>query len=256
MDKNVITILKDIANEHRIKPFTKRELLNNLLSKHLDSKYNREVRLIIRISNAGYIASLAKKINADEKEGERVIKCLYDDESIDKNVAAEAVALLSEVIKYARDKEAIYTEELNKQAEIRETQEKETEVTRMKEILEVSLSKLIKSYGIDVLDNFNFCRAVLKDMSQGNYVDEITLISLLLKKRIQNKISKPALFKVKTKVLVIKLSNTYADINNFGVDTKLIIELIVNAIDKSVGLNKPEGGKSGWIRNFLKFSKK
>jgi hypothetical protein len=261
MNKKTLTILKDIADEQRIKPFIKRELLNYMLSKYLGGEYNREIRLIIRISNAGYIASLTKKTNVnekevDEKEKERVIQCLYDDESIDKNTASEVLALLSEAIKYAWDKEAACAEELKKQAEIKETQERTNEDIRMKDVLGVSLSRLIKSYGINILDNFNFCRAILKDMSQGNYVDEITLISFLFEKRIQNKILKPKLFKVKTKNLVIKLVSIYADTHNFGVDPKMVIELIVDVINKSAELNKHEGNKSGWMRNFIRFSKK
>jgi hypothetical protein len=255
MDKNVINILKDIADKHRIKPFIKRELLNALLLIHLEGKFKNEIKLLIRISNAGYISSLAKMKNINN-EKERIAKCLYDDESIDKNIASEAVDLLSNVIKYACDKEMAYDEEMKKQAIIKNAQEKSTEFVKMKDVLENSFTKIIKSYGIGILNNFNFCRALLKDMAQGNYVDEIMLISLLLKKQIQKKILKPRVFKIKADALIFKLSNNYMDIHNLGVDTKIIIELIVNAIDNSVGLNTTEGGKKEWATNFFGFLKK
>jgi hypothetical protein len=125
----------------------------------------------------------------------------------------------------------------------------------MRDILETSFSKIIKSYGIEVLDNYNFCRAILKDMAQGNYVDEITLISSLLEKRIQKEILKPRLFKIRNDALIQKLSEKYTDTHSFRVDTKTIIELIIAAVDKAIGQGKIEGGIKSWTTNLFKFSK-
>jgi hypothetical protein len=254
MNKDVINILKNIADKYRIKAFIKRKLLNDLLLGQLNTKYNREVKLLIRISNAGYIASLAKSNNATA-EKERIINCLYDDESIDKNIASEVFELLYNAIKYAKEKEMAYNEEVIRQVAAQNIQERTTELLRMKDILEVSFLKIIKSYGINILDNFNFCRAILKDMAQGNYVDEITLISLLLEKKIQKIICKPRIIKINNESLVLKLLKYFDGINSFGVDTKAIIALIVNTINNAEKTINSEEGKKKWTTKLFGFLK-
>jgi hypothetical protein len=220
----------------------------------LNSVYTREIKLLIRISNAGYIASLARLDNTVNGK-ERIINCLYDDESIDKEIAFEVADIIIQAIIYAKEIEKSYNEELQKQAALKESQDKATVIIKMRDILETSFSKIIKSYGIEVLDNYNFCRAILKDMAQGNYVDEITLISSLLEKRIQKDILKPRLFKIRNDALILKLSERYADTHNFGVDTKTIIELIIAVVDKAIGQSKTEGGIKSWTTNLFKSSK-
>jgi hypothetical protein len=126
----------------------------------------------------------------------------------------------------------------------------------MKFVLEDSFVKIIKSYGIEILNNYDFCRAVLKDMANGDYIDEITMISILLKNNIQKKIRKKEIFKVKKEVLVAKLSQDFEKINNYNIDAKLMIALIISAIDKAGEKDKPEGGIRKWTANFFKYLEK
>jgi hypothetical protein len=48
----------------------------------------------------------------------------------------------------------------------------------MQEVLEVALKKILISYGLNVLDDYDRCRALLKDMANGDYVEEIAVISI------------------------------------------------------------------------------
>jgi hypothetical protein len=101
MNKKVSKILLDIAEEHRIEAFRNRKIFKDLLSSYLNGHFIHEAKLLIRVSDAGYISSLvrSKDIFAEK---ERLINCLYDDESIDKNISLELLELLLDVIQYAK----------------------------------------------------------------------------------------------------------------------------------------------------------
>jgi type III secretory pathway component EscU len=58
---------------------------------------------------------------------------------------------------------------------------------KVHETLKSALIKIIKLKGLQILDNVAFCRAMLKDMAKGEFVDEITLIVSLLEKKYKNK---------------------------------------------------------------------
>ncbi|MDR1895301.1 MAG: hypothetical protein LBR10_00740 [Prevotellaceae bacterium] len=248
-------VLSEISNIHGLKAFINRHFLCEVLSNYLNTDYKKEAKLLIRVAKAGYVANIAKSNKVKNKE--IINRQLHEDESIDKKIVEQLVDSLFDVINQAKIREANIMDEIKKDAVIAEQKERELKHQKMHEVLEEALKKILKSYGLNVLDDYDLCRALLKDMANGDYVEEITVISILLKRKIHSdKHIKRNVLKKSMEELSVLLSNIYWNDANTDIDVKSLIMIIIKNILELEIYTKNDAGSKKWIINFFKLLKK
>jgi len=254
MDDHLISIITDLGKENGSRFFFSRFGFKNSIKNYFDNS-NSEHRLLLKMANTGYIMKIAKYYNSND-EKERIINALYDDESIDKLIASDFVNILSNIVDNIKRQEIKENESRKKEAE----DKTKLEITRQKQFLRDFLYnflvKIIKYKGIEALDDYNYCRAYLKDMANGDYIDIITNFSLLLKNKIHYFIIKKRFLKPQKNNLLEKVIIEYRKYFVLEDDDILLVDILINAVH-AVLLDIPnkKGGKN-WINNLFRFSRK
>jgi hypothetical protein len=244
-------VLTDISNSHGIKAFINKEYCCETLAGYLNTEYKNEAKILIRIARAGYISNIVKS----NRSKEIILRQLHEDESIDKEIAMQLVNDLFDVISQVKLKEAAIVGENKKNAIIAENLERELKEQKLHDVLDISLKKIINSYGYEILNDYNTCRALLKDMANGDFVDEITVISLLFEKNIQkDKRLNRRLFRKSMEGLSMIYFEKYFKNYNADIDIKLIIHIVIKNIFEIKSTN--EGSVKKWIANSFGFLKK
>jgi hypothetical protein len=105
---------------------------------------------------------------------------LHKEESIDLDVATDLSKTLFSVIQKAKKQEVEKIKKENDEIIHRNGQERAIVKQKMHETLESALIKIIRSQGVQILDNAAFCRAMLKDMAKGEYYRERRLLVWIL----------------------------------------------------------------------------
>ncbi|MDR1149037.1 MAG: hypothetical protein LBK66_10440 [Spirochaetaceae bacterium] len=208
MAHNFTGILKTISAEHGIAGFKDRKLFVSILKEYKDQTHTKEIRLLQRLSNLGYVSGAARKDNTPGNI-EFLARQLHDDECVDLDVALEVTEALFSVINEAREQEKLRIEEMEEQAREAEIREQIIIAQRKHETLEKLLASLLKIHGVNALNNPAFCRAWLKDTAMGDLIDEITVLSLLLEAKVQRRILKHRIFKSAREKLVKQLEQEF-----------------------------------------------
>ena len=225
MNADLLSALETIGKENGSIYFINRTLFKNIISKYYNEN-NNEYKLLMRLANAGYLSSIAKDCDKNDK----IISDLYEDESIDKDKATDFVESLSRLFNTIKQEEKNIIEYNKKVAKEKEKMEQIKEQRHMEELLFVSLTNILKSKGIEILKNYNYCRAILKDMARGDYIDEITKISLLLKNNIHRAILKKRFYKISDDDLLSKITRDYIEICSLKNEDNILIAILYNAI--------------------------
>jgi len=247
MNSELVSLLTELGKENGSNFFLNRIIFRSLFSKYYDDN-NNEHRLLLKIANSGYIARIAKYHNSNEKK-ETIINTLYEDESIDKYIAADYVEKISKIIENVIIYEKEQEEKNRKTAEEKAKNEKNKEKQHLEKIISNSLENIIKYKGLDTLNNYDYCRAYMKDMANGDYIDQITSISVMLENNIHGIIMKKRLFKNNKADLIKNIKKNYQNIND---DDNLLLSVLIEVINSS---SKGKGEKK-WINNLFKFSSK
>jgi hypothetical protein len=229
MDDNLISIITDLGKENGSRFFFNRFIFKNLISNNIDNN-NSEHRLLLKIANAGYISSIAKCYNSND-EKERIINALYDYESIDKIIAGDFVNTLSNIVDIAMKAEKQKNENCKKLSEEKAKQEFAKEKQLLEDFLYKSLVNIIKYKGIEILSDYNYCRAYLKDMANGDYIEQITTFSLLLKNEIHYLILKKRFIKLNKTNLLEKVIIEYRKLFVLEDNDTLLVGILINAIE-------------------------
>jgi len=206
------------------------------------------------MANAGHISSIAKYYNSDYDK-KRIIKALYDNESIDKIIATDFVNTLSNIVDIIIKQEIKENENQKKLAENKARLEVDRQKRLLEDFLYKSLVNIIEHKGIEILNDYNYCKAYLKDMAKGDYIDKITSISEMLKNKYQDINLKKRIFKVQKEKLLEKIYNDHSKDHNLTASDKVTLSILIDVI---TSIEKKQSDKDGnnWINNLFKFSRK
>ena len=229
MDDQLKSIITDLGKENGSRFFFSRFIFYNIILNYIDNN-NSEHRLLLKMANTGYISSIAKGYNSND-EKERIIHTLYDNESIDRLIAGDFVNTLSYIVDTIIKQEKKESENQKKLAE----NKAKLEFTRQQQLLEdflyKSLFNIIKYKGIEILNNYNYCRAYLKDMANGDYIEEITKFSLLLKNKIHYHTLKKRFKKLNKTNLLEKVIIEYRKYFILEDNDNVLVDILINVIE-------------------------
>ncbi|MDR0749784.1 MAG: hypothetical protein LBF62_09470 [Tannerellaceae bacterium] len=264
MAHNFISVLKWIAaDEYGITAFKNRKRFITILQGYAGQNYTKEIQLLQRLSNFGYVSKIAKENNNSENIVNTLSRQLNEDECIDKDIAREVTEALILVIGEAKEHEKIRLEERRKQAKIEEHQEHIVTEQKKQNSLEIILSKLLKSYGVNALDNPDFCRAWLKDIAMGDYIDEITVLSMILNAKAHRKILKRQIFRQERENMVkqleqeYRITHEYASMPIYIEHSNLVFNVLISVLEQMKNTDKQkDGGVFKWPMIFRRSLKK
>jgi hypothetical protein len=208
MAHDFIAILRTISANYGITIFKDRKRFRNTLQGNNDQNTTKEIRFLQRLSDLGYVSCIVKKDNTPE-EVNILSDELQNDECMDSVAAREVTEALFLVINEAKEQERVLHEERKKQVKLLEYQEKIIAEQKKRDNLETILLKFIRIFGVGMLDKPDFCRAWLKDMAMGDYVDEITVLSMIVNIKMRKKILRSLKFNRKKENLVNQLEQEY-----------------------------------------------
>jgi len=93
-------------------------------------------------------------------------------------------------------------------------------------------------------------------MARGDYIDEITKISLLLKNNIHRAILKKRLFKISDDKLLSKITTKYISICSLRNEDNILIAILYNSIKSLYTTNRTDRSIKNWTINLLKSLKR
>ena len=254
MDEHLLSIITDLGREYGSRFFFSRFIFKSSFLNYFDNS-NSEHRLLLKMADTGYILKIAKYYNCND-EKERIINALYDDESIDKLIATDFVNALSNVIDIMIKQEI---KENDNQKKLSEDNAKLV-FTKQKQYLEEFFYKfivnIIKYKGIEALNDYNYCRAYLKDMANGDYIEQITIFSQLLKNEIHYHILKKHFIKLNKNNLLEKVIMEHRKHFVLEDNDIVLVDILINAIETALSGTHIEKGGRNWISNLFKFSRK
>jgi len=254
MDNHLKSIITDLGKENGSRFFTSRVIFKNIISNYIDNN-NTEHRLLLKIANTGYISSIARCYNSNDDK-ERIINTLYDNESIDKQIASDFVNTFSNIVDIIIKQEKKESENQKKIAENKAKLEFTRQQQLLEEFLYKSLFNIIKYKGIEILNNYNYCRAYLKDMANGDYIEQITKFSLLLKNEIHYHILKKRFIKPNKTDLLKRVIIEYRKYFILENNNTVLVDILINVIKATLSVTNHEKGGKNWISNLFRFSRK